>query len=197
MFTETEYYDEKFNDLRFANETLTSVRFYDCEFTDCVLSETAFTDCKFSGCSFVRCDLNGIKIVDSDFSHSSFAQSKAVGINWSEGEWPRISVPALLKFEECTLNHSTFMGLDLPQSVFRNCLARDVDFREAKLNRADLRSTDFSESLFGDTDLRGADLSHAANYRIDPSQNRISQATFMLPEALSLLHNMDIILGED
>ena len=49
MFTETEYYDEKFNDLRFANGTLTSVRFYDCEFTDCVLSETAFTDCKFCG----------------------------------------------------------------------------------------------------------------------------------------------------
>jgi hypothetical protein len=32
------------------------------------------------------------------------------------------------------------------------------------------------------------------NYRIDPGQNILKQARFSLPEAMSLLHSMDIVL---
>ncbi|SFI36086.1 Pentapeptide repeat-containing protein [Paenibacillus sp. UNC496MF] len=197
MFNESEYYDESFGELRFEEEKLEGVRFYDCVFTDCHFAGTAFRDCKFSGCSFVRCDLNGVRIADTAFAQASFTGSKLVGVNWTEADWPRIAVPGLLKFEGCTLNHATFIGLELPQCVFNGCLAKDVDFREANLAQADMRDTDFSESLFGDTDLRGADFSDAVNYQIDPGANRLSQAMFSLPEALSLLHHMDIRLNEE
>ncbi|MBP3963944.1 pentapeptide repeat-containing protein [Paenibacillus lignilyticus] len=197
MFTESEYFDEQFKDIQFSKEEVVAVHFYDCTFTNCEFSETVFDECKFTGCTFIHCDLNLMKVANSKFSQVYFMQSKLVGVNWTEAEWPRITVPSLLKFEECTLNHSTFIGVALPQSTIMNCSVKDVDFREADLTKANLRGSDFTESVFGETNLSGADLSHASNYQIDPSQNRIRQAKFMLPEALNLLYCMDIVIDED
>jgi len=42
--------------------------------------------------------------------------------------------------------------------------------------------------------LTEADLSKARNYLIDPGLNQLKKAKFSLPEAMSLLYNMDIIL---
>jgi uncharacterized protein YjbI with pentapeptide repeats len=80
---------------------------------------------------------------------------------------------------------------------FRECVAKNVDFRETNLSQAIFSGTDLSESLFSNTDLSGADLSLARNYIIDPIQNNVKQARFSLPEAMSLLYSMDIILDED
>ena len=79
----------------------------------------------------------------------------------------------------------------------RDCVAMDVDFREADLSHSDFGGTDLSESLFRHTDLTEADLSRARNYHIDPSENVLRQARFSLPEAMSLLHSMDIVLVEE
>lgn len=196
MFAESEYYDEKFQEIAYTEQELESVRFYDCTFTGCTFTGTAFRECKFSGCTFVDCDLNGIRVTDSHFSQVRFERCRLVGINWTEADWPRLRIPGLLTFEESVLNHATFIGLELPECAMRTCMAKDVDFREAVLARSDLTGTDFSESVFDDTDLTGADLSHAANYRIDPMRNRIAKAKFMLPEALSLLYCMDIRIDD-
>nr|WP_240762387.1 pentapeptide repeat-containing protein [Paenibacillus thalictri] len=135
--------------------------------------------------------------MDSQFSQVRFSECKLVGINWTEAIWPKISIPGALAFEECTLNHSTFIGLELQQCVIRKCMAKNVDFREANFTKADLSSTDFSESVFGETNLTSADFSYSRNYQIDPSGNRITKATFMLPEAVSLLYCMDIQLKDE
>ncbi|MGB9301543.1 MAG: pentapeptide repeat-containing protein, partial [Anaerolineae bacterium] len=92
------------------------------------------------------------------------------------------------------ISHSTFIGLSLQSVQIRDCVATDVDFREADLSQADFGSTDLSQSIFGNTNLSEADLSRARNYRIDPGQNVLKQARFSLPEAMSLLHSMDIVL---
>jgi uncharacterized protein YjbI with pentapeptide repeats len=76
-------------------------------------------------------------------------------------------------------------------------MAADVDFREVDLFQADFAGTDLSESLFSNTNLTEADLSRARNYRIDPGQNVLTQAKFSLPEAMSLLYSLDIVLTED
>jgi fluoroquinolone resistance protein len=197
LFTETEYYDEQFKEIRFSKEKLDSVNFYDCTFTNCEFGETLFIDCKFSGCRFTNCNLNLIKVVDCHLSQVSFSECKLIGINWTEAIWPKISIPGILAFEECTLNHSTFIGLELQHCIIRKCMAKDVDFREADFTKADMSSTDFSESIFGETNLTTADFSFATNYQIDPSCNRIKNAIFMLPEAISLLYCMDIHLKEE
>jgi hypothetical protein len=50
--------------------------------------------------------------------------------------------------------------------------------------------------LFINTDLRQADLSEARNYQIAPGKNDLRGARFFLPEAMSLLYNLDIDLSE-
>jgi fluoroquinolone resistance protein len=150
-----------------------------------------------SPCQFTHCNLSLVKVVDCHFAQVSFSQCKVVGLNWTEAMWPKISMPGMLSFEECALNHSTFIGLDLQQCTIRKCMAKDADFREANFTGADLSSTDFSDSLFGETNLTGADFSFATNYQINPNRNRITNAIFMLPEAISLLYSMDIQLKEE
>ncbi|WP_164545590.1 pentapeptide repeat-containing protein [Paenibacillus albus] len=197
MFQEKEYYNEHFADMVFSKEELIGVKFYDCTFTKCDFSETVFDECRFSDCTFASCDLSMIKLLDSSISQASFKQCKLVGVDWTEASWSRIVVPGTLRFDECVLNHSTFIGLALPKSVIIGCTARNVDFRETNLQESNMTATNFAESLFSDTNLAGADLSHALNYAIDPSVNRISKAKFTLPEAISLLYSMDIELIED
>ncbi|MCP3773304.1 pentapeptide repeat-containing protein [Paenibacillus sp. MZ04-78.2] len=194
MFIEEEYYDEHFLEAQYSQKEVTSVRFYDCTFTKCDFSETVFKDCKFSGCTFENCNLSLIQVLDSDFSQVSFTHSKLIGINWSEMTPPRKIGSGLLRFEECTLSHSTFIGLTLPKCVITRCTAKNVDFREADLTEANMSSTDFSESLFDRTNLTAADFSFATNYMIDPGLNPIRKAKFTLPEAISLLNCMDIQL---
>ncbi|KZE74309.1 pentapeptide repeat-containing protein [Paenibacillus elgii] len=194
MFIEEEYYDEHFVEAQYSQQEVTSVRFYDCTFTKCDFSETVFKDCKFSGCTFENCNLSLIQVLDCDFSQVSFTHSKLIGINWAEMAPPRKVGSGLLRFEECTLSHSTFIGLTLPKSVITKCTAKNVDFRESDLTEADMSYTDFSESLFDRTNLTAADFSFATNYMIDPGLNPIRKAKFTLPEAISLLYCMDIQL---
>ena len=44
------------------------------------------------------------------------------------------------------------------------------------------------------TVLEGADFSHARNYKIDVTKNRIKGAKFKLPDAIALLRSLDIVL---
>ena len=102
-----------------------------------------------------------------------------------------------MKFIKSVISHSTFIGLNLADIRVVDCIAIDVDFREADLSRADFTGTDLTSSLFNDTNLTAADLSQARNYDIDPVQNIIKSARFSLPEAMSLLYSMDIELIDE
>ncbi|MFD0710793.1 pentapeptide repeat-containing protein [Paenibacillus sp. GCM10027626] len=176
---------------------LRSVRFYDCTFVNCNFSETRFVDCKFSSCTFESCNMNMIEVLDCEFSDASFTDCKLLSVNWTEAVWPKIRRERQLRFERCVLNHSTFIGLSLPKIVMVDCLAKNVDFREADLSESELRLTDFAESLFSDTNLMAADFSNAANYAIDPAYNKINKAKFTMPAAISLLYAMDIEIVEE
>lgn len=195
-FTEDEYYNETFSDLEWANEELSSVRFYDCTFRNCDFNEAALKVCKFSGCAFESCNLNFIKVTDSEFADVTFVACKVVGVNWTEADWPRTAGRRMLSFDRCTISHSTFIGLKLPGCAFVDCLAKDADFREAELDGTSFAGTDLTESLFGDTSLIGADFTRATGYSINPTKNRIRNAKFSLPEATSLLYNMDIEIAD-
>ena len=82
----------------------------------------------------------------------------------------------------------------LPEISLQECVARDVDFREADFTQADFTDTDFSESLFVNSNLTEVDFTNAKNYNIDASLNVLKKTKFSLPEAMSLLHSLDIVL---
>ncbi len=151
-------------------------------------------NCRFSGCTFLECDLSLAQIPGCSFPATRFEKSKLIGINWTLADWSFTRVSKIDWFYDCVLNHSTFIGLELENLQIINCIAHEVDFRDANCSKADFKGTDLSKSIFGNTNLTKADLSQARNYAIDPGNNILKKAKFSLPEAMSLLYNMDIEL---
>jgi len=135
-----------------------------------------------------------VQLTGSLFAGPIFEESKLVGIDWTLAAWPPLRLRNTLRFSRCAMGHSTFIGLKLSRMQLIGCTATNADFREADLSKADLSGTDFSASMFYHTELAGADLSLARNYQIRPADNNLKGAKFSLPEAITLLHNLDIRL---
>lgn len=193
----TRYTEETFSGVRLEHAGVTSCEFQGCTFVDCSFRETIFRGCRFVNCRFADSDLSLVQVPNSAFVNVRFADTRLVGINWTEAHWSTARLWDPLRFERCNLSHATFIGLHLSGLKVLDCLAHDVDFREADLSKADFRGADLAESLFGNTNLTGADLSRARNYAISPARNSLAGAKFSLPEAMALLYNLDIVLTED
>jgi fluoroquinolone resistance protein len=192
----SDYTDQVFEDLRQEHDRVDSSEFQDCVFIRCVFTETVFQKCRFVNCVFQQCDLSLMGMEESSFSSVRFEDSKVIGINWAQADWTLYRRRESLEFYRCAISHSTFIGLRLPGIQIQECVAADVDFREADLSGANFAGTDLVKSMFGQTNLSKADLSRARNYALDPSKNNLKQAKFSLPEAMALLYALDIILTE-
>ena len=195
--SQAHYLDQVFKDEQLEHAELVSSEFYDSVFLSCSFVEAVFRSCRFVNCAFRECDLSMIQVPESTFASTRFEASKVIGVNWTEAHWPKIGLADPIGFFMCSISHSTFIGLKLEGLQVRDCVATDVDFREADLSKVDFAGSDLSESMFGNTNLSEADLSRARNYHIDPGQNVLKQAKFSLPEAMSLLYNLDIVLVEE
>jgi len=184
MSSHSHYFDQVYKGKQLDHTELVSSEFHNCAFLRSSFMGSAFRASRFDNCVFRECDLSLAQVPDSRF----------IGVNWTEAHWPKAGLANPVSFSNCAISHSTFIGLSLRSIGIRECIATDVDFREAFLSQAEFGGTDLSQSIFGKTNLSQADLSHARNYRIDPGQNMLKQARFSLPEAMSLLHSMDIVL---
>jgi len=193
----TEYSDLVFNNLHLQSERILSSQFFDCVFSDCAFAESVFQKCRFVNCAFQGCDLSLAQVPESIFFTTRFEDSKIIGVNWAQADWPGSGLGKPITFIKSAISHCTFIGLSLKGIQIKDSIAIDVDFREADLSRADFSGTDLSESMFKDTNLTESDLSQARNYDIDPGQNVLQGAKFSLPEAMSLLYSMDIILIDE
>jgi uncharacterized protein YjbI with pentapeptide repeats len=192
--SETGFNDQEFKDLELDGTEIISSEFIDCEFFNCSFVESIIKKCRFVNCDFKQCDLSLCKIPESIFINTSFNDSKLIGVNWAQADWSTLDLGKPINLFKSAINHCTFIGLNLNGIQIIDCQAINVDFREADLSQADFSGSDLSDSLFIHTDLTEADLSKARNYLIDPGLNQLKKAKFSLPEAMSLLYNMDIIL---
>jgi len=192
--SEKRYNDQEFKELNLDGTKINSSEFIDCEFINCSFVESEFKQCRFVNCDFKYCDLSLSKVPGSLFNYTCFENSKIIGVNWAQADWPISDLGQPISFLKSAINHSTFIGLSLKSIQIIDCAAVDVDFREADLSKSDFSGSDLSESLFIHTNLSEANLSQARNYLIDPGLNDLKKAKFSLPEAMSLLYNMDIIL---
>ena len=190
------YQDQLFRELDLAGRLLVGSEFYDCQFDACAFTESVFQNCRFVDCTFKECDLSLVQLPGSAFSATRFLDSRVIGVDWTQADWSGVSLGQPIGFERCALSHSTFIGLSLPGIQIKGCLAADVDYREADLSRADFSDSDLDQSLFANTNLSKADFRTARNYHIAPGQNALKSARFALPEAMSLLYNLDIDLSE-
>lgn len=194
--TETDYTEHVFRDLDLSHREVTSKEFDDCTFERCNFSETIFKKCKFLNCTFIHCDMSLVKIKYSSFVNTVFRDSKVIGVNWTEALYKDKERYSPLQFFNCIINHSTFIGLKLQKIRIKECVAKDVDFRDSDLSGADMSNSDFSDSLFVKTLLVKSDFTGSTNYNINATLNDIKKAKFSLPEAVSLLYGLDIIIVE-
>ena len=195
--TGAHYTDQVFKEIHLEQAHLVSNEFHDCTFGRCSFVETIFQGCRFVNCVFQHCDLSLVQMPDCSFAATRFESSRVIGVNWAKAHWPATRLGDSIGFFKCAINHSTFIGLNLRRIQIQECVAVDVDFREADLSQANFAGTDLSDSLFLATNLTQADLSRARNYQIDLSQNVVKKAKFSLPEAMSLLYSLDIVLVEE
>jgi fluoroquinolone resistance protein len=193
---QVEFNDQTFSNVECQRQEIRDKEFFHCTFVQGSFQETAFTRCRFSDCTFQGCDLSLIKVTDCGFTNTRFQDSQLIGVNWTEAAWSRTGFLNPIGFVRCAISYGTFMGLALKKLTLRGCVARDVDFSEANLTQADCTGTDFVDSRFWHTNLSKADFTGAINYAIDPTLNVVKKAKFSLPEAMSLLYSLDIVLSE-
>lgn len=195
--TQTSYNDQIFKEESLVQATLVSNEFHNCTFVECAFAEAVFRSCRFVDCTFRQCDLSLIQVPDSAFSTTRFEESRVIGIDWTLANWGAIRLGMPIAFYKCVISYAIFIGLHLRGIEVKDCTAVEVDFREADLSQANFAGTDLSQSLFFNTDLTEANFRGARNYQIAPGQNVIAQAKFSMPEALSLLYNLNIVLTEE
>jgi fluoroquinolone resistance protein len=183
------YYQEKFARLSFAEAKLESIRFEECEFDGCSLINCKLVKCKFLNCRFKDCVLSAINPQESSYNEVHFSNSKVIGCDWT-----KTRLVEDLDFTDCQINYSNFKLMKLPGLKLLNCEAKEADFIETDLSRGVFKNTDFENSRFFKTNLTLADFRGARNYNIDVKNNILKKARFSLPEVLSLLNSLDIIL---
>jgi uncharacterized protein YjbI with pentapeptide repeats len=194
-FEQRDYSGHRFRDLQLGGADLHGLRFEDCRFDHCDFSGATLRDCRFRDCEFADCNLSLARLAGSQVD-ARFVDSKLVGIDWTQAWWPTVRLHGTLAFERCALNDSSFFGLSLRELQVLECRAHEVDFTEADLEDADFRHSDLHGAIFRRSRLARADFREAVNYRIDLFLNDIKHAKFALPEAVALLHGLDIELSE-
>jgi uncharacterized protein YjbI with pentapeptide repeats len=188
-FTKTDYYQEKFTRLSLTGETFKAIAFDECEFAACSFINCKFEKSKFLNCRFNECVLSAVVPMDCRLNEVRFLKCKVIGIDWTKTQQVRD-----LDFAESQVNYSSFKLMSLPKTRLIKCEAKEVDFTEADLSQGDFRQTDFEGSRFFKTNLSFANFKGAKNYYIDARNNTLKQTRFSLPDALSLLNSLDIIL---
>lgn len=158
-------------------------RFVNCNFLNCDLSGIIFSDCEFSGC-----DLSMAKLTRTALREVQFKDCKMLGLDFEACNKPGFSVG----FDNCMLDHSSFIRAKLVRTIFRNSKLREVDFTECDLSGSFFDNCDLTRTIFAFAVLEKADFSTAYNYSMDPEQNKVKKARFSATGVLGLLDKYDI-----
>lgn len=180
---------KRFENISYEDKIVEGREFYDCTFYKSNLKGCIFQECIFEKCTFEDCDLSLINVKRTALTGIQVINSKAIGILWCNA-----SNPLSVSFHHSQISYSNFYGKNLKKSQFVKCVAADVDFSECNLSTANFSGTDLRNARFFNTDLTGANFVDTENYFIDPKTNKIKNAKFNLPGALSFLAALDIVL---
>lgn len=194
----TAYSGETFKRLDQSGKVVRETTFSGCTFARCIFTEGAFLACRFLECIFEDCTMKLAKVEDTTFSAVTFRRCNLLGVDWTAANWSEWATKLhALVFEDCGLEYSVFLGLDLRKMQMKDCTAREANFAEADLSEADFAGTDLSGAVFLKTNLTKANFVGARNYTLSLLDNKTQGARFSLPEAIQLLHSLNIVLMDD
>jgi len=184
------FFRETFSKINLNKSNIAEKEFENCIFENCSFIETTFQKCSFTDCIFNNCVLSAIQANLSTFSEVQFNNSKVIGFDWTKAKSLRH-----LEFQDSQLTYSNFKLLKLPHLKIINCLANEVDFSGCDLTEANFSNSDLEKSRFLQTNLTKTNFTKTFNYSIDFKINKLKKTIFSMPEAISLLDSLDIILG--
>lgn len=190
MFEESEYAGQVFDKLALVGAILRERDFTRCTFSKCDFSGCDLESSAFSQCLFDRCNLSVVKVNDVSFNDVTFKDSKLIGIDFTRCTINFVA----LGFKNCLIETCNFSALMMPRTRFENDEIRASIFSETNLTKAVFSDCDLERSIFHKTKLEGTDFSTAKNFTIDPTTNGLKGAKFSLPEAVSLLRSLQIVL---
>jgi fluoroquinolone resistance protein len=164
----------------FDNCTFVRSNFLKCDFTGSIFTDCSFKQCELSLCKFVSVGLRGVL----------FEHSKLVGIDFTKCTTQFLEIA----FRKTMIDTCNFSVLPLSGVVFDQGVLRESVFVETNLRKAEFLDIDLAGTSFHNSDLEEADFSSARNYSINLLANKIRNARFSLPEAVSLLRAFEIKL---
>lgn len=183
------HYNKRFEKINYEEKHIVGRYFDNCVFYKSTIKGCLFEDCTFNKCTFEETDLSLIKLKDTYITDCTLINCKAIGILWYDSQNP-FSISA----KGSILSYSSFFGKNMKKVKLVNCIALEVDFTGYNMSSADLSGTDFMGSTFSGTDLRLANFKGAQHYSIDANFNKVKGAIFQLPEAISFLDSLGIII---
>lgn len=190
IFESDEYADDVFNDLSAREQDCSGKTFSHCTFLRCDFSSSDFSFSLFEDCVFEECNLSLTKFRDTKLQKTSFKGSKLLGINFTHCS--RFAFD--MSCEKSFITNCNFSGMKLKKTPFRSCEIADTDFPGADLTEADFTGASFRGVIFNGTNLTKASFLDASGYLINPSNNTIRHAVFSLPEAVTLVEQLGVII---
>jgi uncharacterized protein YjbI with pentapeptide repeats len=130
------------------------------------------------------------KLSQTSFCTVQFKECKMLGLHFDHCNEFLFAVA----FDHCQLNLSSFYGLKLKKTYFKNTILHEVDFSDADLTQATFDQCDLMNAIFDNTLLEKADLRTAFNYTIHPEKNRLKKAKFSVSGLPGLLQHFDIVI---
>lgn len=189
MFSEQEAYERGEFARVECGEDFPGATFYRCVFTDCSFQARRLEECTFDDCTFVRCNLSLMEMAGAVFTGVKFADCKMLGLNWS-GTGGFLSA----SYSGCIMENNVFADMNLSRFRFTSCLLANSTFSHTRLNHAVFDDCDLTQCCFHQADLSHADFRTSRNYYMNAETNTLKKTRFSLPEAVSLLANLDIVL---
>lgn len=168
-----------------AEATFTHCQFDNCDFTGAELMESSFESCTFRECNFSLVQLKGARL-----NKVIFENSKVMGIHFNLCSHFALG----FDFKACHVQSCIFMELALRQISFQECQIVDCDFYKTDLTQANFNRAVFQGAIFEQTVLVKADFREAVGYNINPNNNKVKKAKFSLPEVVTLLDHLDIVI---
>ena len=185
------------------NNYILDKTFYRIDGSKIPLEKGDYENCKFNNCDFSNCDLSGYNFIDCTFDacnvslvklHKTglrdiiFMNCKMLGLQFDRCNEFGLS----FSFENCQLNHSSFLKTKIKKTRFKNTQLLETDFTDSDLTSALFDQCNFADAHFENTILEKADFTTSYNYTIDPEMNRLKSAKFSIEGIPGLLSKYQI-----
>lgn len=191
------FVDERFEgltaeDLLAGGAALAGNEFDGCTFVSCDLTEASLRGAQLYDCHFERSELPLVDLTEASLRGVTFDRCRLTGVDI--GVLARDPLGVEASFRGCDLSFALFRKLDLTRFSFEECIFNRAEFKSCHMPAVAFDGCDLTSCLFDECDLTRADLRTARNYFISPTRNRIKGLRASVPEALSFLAAIDVVL---